>query len=132
MKIKYCFYIVSIFLLISCATNRSIVDTNITSIEFGYSGGFSNQHTKKILDYKGHLYKVSDNKKVLLCKLDDEIVHDLFVEASVLDKPIRDSGNMSYYIVIKKKSGDLKWVWNKSTENVDLIWSLYSKLNDLK
>lgn len=132
MKFKFICYIISALLLVSCAINKSVVDTNVLSIEFGYSGGFSNQHTKKILDYKGRLYKVSNNKKNLLCKIDDEIVHDLFVEASNLEKPIRDSANMSYYIVIKKKSGDLTWVWNRSTANVDSIWSLYSKLNDLK
>lgn len=132
MKFKSFIYIVSAFLLVSCATNRSIVNTGVLSIEFGYSGGFENQRTKKVLDYTGCLYEISDNQKTLLCKVDEDTVLNLFKEASHLDEPFRKPGNVSYYIVVKKRNEEQKWVWSHSTSNVDSLWLLYRKLNELK
>lgn len=132
MKFKSFIYIISALFLLSCATKKSIVNTNVLSIEFGYSGGFANQHTKKVLDNKGHLYKISDGNTTLLCMVDEDTVLNLFKDASQLGEPIRDPGNISYYIVVKKKDEEKKWVWNRSTSNIESVWLIYRKLNELK
>lgn len=132
MKFKCICYIISAFLMLSCATSKSLVDTNVMSIEFGYSGGFTNQHTQKILDNTGCLYKVSGGEKELVCKVDDDTVRAIFKESSQLEGTVCDAGNISYYIVVRRKNGDTKWIWNKSTKDIDSLWSLYKKLNELK
>lgn len=132
MKFKSLIYIVSALILSSCATHKSVENTNVLSIEFGYSGGFANQHTKKVLDYTGCLYEIADNDTSLLCNVDKDTVRNLFKEASSLDKPFRHPGNISYYIVVKKRNEEMKWVWSHSTSNADSLWLLYRKLNELK
>ncbi len=132
MKFKCFCYIISAFLLVSCATSKSIVDTNVVSVEFGYSGGFTNQHTKKILDNTGNLYTVSGSEKKLVCTIDNAILRDIFKDASQLEGKVSDAGNISYYIVVRRTNGETKWTWSKSTKGVDSLWSLYTKLNELR
>ncbi|MGK4567984.1 hypothetical protein [Flavobacterium sp. 3HN19-14] len=99
-------------LLISCSANKAPAATDILSVSFGSSGGFTGITESYTLTSEKKLFR----KQQFINEISAEKANHLLSEAaSVKDYVYSKPGNLSYFIEIKTKEKTNRIVWAATT-----------------
>ena len=112
--------------LCACSTCRIFTQNQISEIQFGRGGGFTNQVEQFSLNKKGELSK---NGKVL-GRASCEEVERIFLIADGIDSPIYEPDNFYWFIEVKGRETH-KYLWGGSSQVNRELKNLYNELNSL-
>ncbi|MDA3929089.1 MAG: hypothetical protein PF541_09025 [Prolixibacteraceae bacterium] len=129
--------IVIFTVLFSCNTSKETAYYNSDfQINFGNSGGFTNNTMEYLINGDGAIFKVQENEKLYvksLKKKDLKKLKESFLENDFKNIELNHPGNLSYFIAVKSidYKNTIKWSDSNDSEKAELLYkNLLSTIKD--